>query len=149
MKLSILVLVIIVGAMFSSLAIAADLDEDKTKIGITELNANDHNSTRSNRGSIAAPTDTDTKTKIGITELNANDHNSTRSNRGSIAAPTDTDTKTWNQDVANLNGQIKKTKDCEPQNDTKNRDENCTESKGRNPQTGKEINIAKKKELNP
>ena len=94
MKLSILVLITIVGAMFSSLTVAAEPEKDKTK--------------------------------IGITELNAQDHNSTRSNRGSIAAPTDTDTKTWNQDVANLSGQMKRTKDCEPQNGTKIRDENCT-----------------------
>lgn len=117
MKLSILVLLIIVGAMFSSLATAAELDKEKTK--------------------------------IGITELNGNGHNSTRSNRGSIAAPTDTDDETWNQDVANLGGQMKRTKDSEPQNDTKIHDGNLPARKGRNPQTGKEINISKKKDLNP
>ena len=108
MKLSILVLKIIVGTMFLSLATASDPDKEQTKAGSFEL-------------------------------VNNQDHNSTRSNRGSIAAPTDTDDKTWNQDIANLNGQMKKTKDCEPQNDTKTPDKNCTKRKGRNPQTGKEI----------
>lgn len=63
---------------------------------------------------------------IKTTTLNAQDHNSTRSNRGSIKVIDDTNSNKPNVLIQNQSQPLKK---------------------GRNPQTGKEINIKKDKRI--
>lgn len=103
--------------VFNFSVMAAEVNKVKVqelKVTSTTLNAQDHNSARSNKGSVKAPVDKNKKKLNTSTTLNAQDHNSTRSNRGTIK-------KTDAEDI-NQNSKTTRAR------------------KGRNPQTGKEIN---------
>lgn len=72
-------------------------------------------------------------------------HNSTRSNRGPIAAPADTDGAIVKRPVAEIQAVTQPVKGRNPQTGKeRNLAEEQKKGKGRNPQTGKEINMAPK-----
>jgi len=66
------------------------------------------------------------KPKVMKLQAATGDHNSTRSNRGAVVKPDESNNSTKKQNVAQLKPK-----------------------KGRNPQTGKEINLKKRKGRNP
>ena len=83
---------------------------------------------------------------IAVASSTAQDHNSTRSNRGTTAAPVETDYKIDKRPAGQLpdTGQSKKGR-----NPQTGKEINMVKKKGRtgrNPQTGKEINIADEKD---
>jgi hypothetical protein len=79
-----------------------------------------------------------------VTKNVAGDHNSTRSNRGSLAAPNDTN-ETDNDEVDQLHDISKPKKGRNPQTGKEINVSKSAKRTGRNPQTGKEIDITKKK----
>jgi len=76
----------------------------------------------------------------------AQDHNTTRSNRGAIAAPVDTDHKIDKQPAGQLPDAGQSRKGRNPQTGKEIQVAKKKDRTGRNPQTGKEINIADKKD---
>jgi len=73
----------------------------------------------------------------------AQDHNSTRSNRGAIAAPVDTDHEIEKQHT----GELQNVQSVKGRNPQTGKEINTVKKRtGRNPQTGKEINTTKKED---
>ena len=110
-----LILATIISSVFISVAIAAEKNPPEApQVTKTENVAGDHNSTRSNRGALVSPEDTDSNKKPKVNQL----HN--------ISQPV----KGRNPQTGKEIGVAKK----------------GTDRTGRNPQTGKEINTTKKKD---